>query len=359
MIEKSAVRSYRLIRPDYVNLTDKVKVLLSELLRINGIKFHLIDGRTKTIESFQEKIRKPNKFYENPLKQLTDLSGVRVIVYYHDDVEKVANVLVKEFQVVEKEVSHQASEYNPEQFGYISLHYIVKIGLDRAELSEWKMYESLLVEVQIRTVLQHSWTSISHALQYKNEVDVPKSLRRKLNRLAGLFELADEQFIDIRHESEDARQEASAQILAGNNHIPIDPISLREFINSWGALEGIVDFMLSVEFSFEDPPHAPHRDEHYEEQDYLGFISEHCHRVGLLTIEDLEKALSFNPKNYLKNLFENNNSDWYVSEGFVLYLIIIRAKITDFCVDDLLSSGWGGSTAKKVIEIAKSDAKIS
>jgi putative GTP pyrophosphokinase len=355
MGKEKSVEEYKSIRPTYVLLTDKIQTLLGELLRLNEIKFHLIDGRAKTIESFQEKIRRPNKSYPDPLKELADLSGSRVIVYYHDDVEKVASVLASEFQVVEKEISHQASEYNPEQFGYISLHYIVKISQGRADLAEWKPYEDLLIEVQIRTVLQHSWASISHALQYKNEVDVPKNLRRKLNRLAGLFELADEQFIDIRHESEEAKQTASEQLLAGNHQIPIDPISLREFLNNWPKLRGIVNHMVSVGFSFDIPPEASY-EEDYEEKDYFGVISENCHRFGLTTIEELEQALSFDPKNYLKALYEREHSDWYVSENFTLYLLVIRAKVNDFTVGDLVSAGWGESTAEKVIDVAKLDA---
>lgn len=358
MNKEESVEAYKSIRPTYVLLTNKIKSLLSELLRLSNIKFHLIDGRAKTIESFQEKIRRPNKSYVDPLNELTDLSGVRIIVYYHDDVDNIANVLAKEFIVVEKEISHQASEYNPEQFGYISLHYIIKIRQERAELSEWGPYRDLLVEVQIRTVLQHSWASISHALQYKNEVDVPKQLKRKLNRLAGLFELADEQFIDIRHESEVAKQEASANIKAGNNQIAIDSITLREFLFSWDKLEGIVDFMKNVGFSFDVTPEEYLQDD-YEEQDDFGFVSEHCHRVGLTTIEMLEKALSFDPNMYLSSLYNSEGGDWYVSEGFALYLLVIRAKVELFSVDDLVESGWGRSTAEKVIKAAKADAMLS
>ncbi|ANW25806.1 hypothetical protein BA953_16550 [Vibrio coralliilyticus] len=354
MNEKLVVESYRAIRPSYVLLTEKIQSLLTELLNLREIRFHLIDGRAKTVDSFQEKIRRPSKSYSDPLTELTDLSGVRVIAYYHDDIEKIADVLSSEFQVVE-EVSHQASEYDPEEFGYISLHYIVKISQDRAELAEWNAYKDLLAEVQIRTVLQHSWASISHALQYKNEADVPKSLRRKLNRLAGLFELADEQFVDIRLESDTVKKKVSEQIKAGNHQIPIDPISLREFLNGWSKLGEIVSFMRSVGFSFDEPPYEPYWDERSDELDYLGVTSEHCHRVGLETIEELESALSYDPRKYLQSLFEFDKGDWYVSESFTLYLLLIRAKIEHFSVGDLLSSGWGESTAEKVISLAQDD----
>lgn len=358
MNSEQAVKKYSEMHPRYVLLTQKVQSLIIELLKLNYIKFHLIDGRAKSVESFQEKIRRPNKSYSNPLQELTDLSGVRVIVYYHDDVEKVANVLATEFTVVEKEVSHQASEYNPDEFGYISLHYIVKVSPNRSNLAEWKPYKGLLIEIQIRTVLQHSWASISHALQYKNESDVPKPLRRKLNRLAGLFELADEQFINIRQESESTKQKASEDIQAGNHQIAINPITLQEFLTYWKPMTDIRGFMISVGFSFEISPEFDF-DYEYEEKDYLGVMSEHCLQRGVTTIAMLEENLEFDPKCYLKALFEEDDGSWYVTEGFSLYLLFIRANIETFSVDELISSGWGEATAEKVISIARRDAKLS
>jgi len=65
----------------------------------------------------------------------------------------------------------------------------------------------LSCEVQVRTVLQDAWAIIDHHLVYKNEASVPKALRRKLNSLAGLFETADDQFQQIRHQREDYLEE--------------------------------------------------------------------------------------------------------------------------------------------------------
>lgn len=117
MNEKEMIEKYSLQRPLYVSYTERLKELISELLRLNDIKIHLIEARAKTIESFSEKIRRPGKSYQNPIEELPDLSGIRVIVYYQDDVEKVAEVLKNELEVVESEVSHQPSKYSPDQFG--------------------------------------------------------------------------------------------------------------------------------------------------------------------------------------------------------------------------------------------------
>ena len=50
----------------------------------------------------------------------------------------------------------------------------------------------------MRTILQDAWAIVAHHLSYKQESDIPKELRRKLNALSGLFETADDQFENIR-----------------------------------------------------------------------------------------------------------------------------------------------------------------
>ncbi|ELQ2466460.1 hypothetical protein QTG64_004237 [Vibrio vulnificus] len=358
MSENPAVQQYSELRPKYVHLASKMKALLVELMRANGVKFHLVEARAKTVESFREKIRRPDKSYQNPLEDLSDLCGVRLITYYHDDVAKVAEILAAEFDVVERGESHQASEYNPEEFGYISLHYIVTLGSKRTNLSEWELYKDLKIEVQIRTVLQHSWAAISHALQYKNESDVPKQLRRKLNRLSSLFELADEQFVDIRLESEAAKAEAAEELQQGNTEIPVDNNSLQEFLNNWARIEEIVPYMISLNYSFEEPPYDPeYEDELYSTDRYLGVVATLCERFEIYSISALERTIDFDPKPYLALIA--GDDEWFVSEDFTLFLLLVRAKIESLCTNDLIAIGWAPEIAERVISGARQDAGLS
>jgi hypothetical protein len=58
-------------------------------------------------------------------------------------------------------------------------------------------------EIQARTVLEHAWAEIEHDLGYRSRDAVPDAVRRRLNRLAGLLELADQEFVAIRRELTD------------------------------------------------------------------------------------------------------------------------------------------------------------
>ena len=82
------VEKFQLIRPIYEDFNEKVKNLLKSLIDENQIKYHLIESRTKSIKSFQEKISRKDNKYTNPIEEITDLAGIRIIVYYIDDVEK-------------------------------------------------------------------------------------------------------------------------------------------------------------------------------------------------------------------------------------------------------------------------------
>ena len=71
MSEVDIVEQYTLIRPQYEIFTERTRTLIDELLKIQGIKTHLIEGRTKTVDSFREKIRRPEKSYADPLAELS------------------------------------------------------------------------------------------------------------------------------------------------------------------------------------------------------------------------------------------------------------------------------------------------
>jgi ppGpp synthetase/RelA/SpoT-type nucleotidyltranferase len=191
------VQDYEKLRPLYESFTEQIVELLKTLLANANIKPHAIEGRTKDIIAFREKIIRQDKNYDDPIAEVTDLSGVRIIVYRIDDIEAVASLIESEFIINRMDSAFQNTELEPEEFGYQSLHYIVSLSNERKILFEWSKVKDLCAEVQIRTVLQHAWAQISHALQYKQEVEMTTELRRRLARLASLLELADEEFSAI------------------------------------------------------------------------------------------------------------------------------------------------------------------
>ena len=183
---------------EHTSFTTMLYELMKSLLETLDVKYHTIECRTKTIESLEEKVGRKN--IKDTQKEITDISGIRIILYYVEDIDKVVDLVKNNFTIDERNSVNKANLYNSNEFGYLSVHYIVTLDSKRNILPEWKYFSKLKAEIQIRTVLQHSWASISHELTYKKSYEIPKELERKLFRLAGLFELADEQFLKIKEE---------------------------------------------------------------------------------------------------------------------------------------------------------------
>src|SRR5262245_58733724 len=92
------VHEFRQQRGRYEDFERSLKNLIDGLLRHASIRVHTIESRTKTEESFQDKLSRLGKQYDR-LDEVTDLCGLRVIVYYKSDVARVSELLHREFDV--------------------------------------------------------------------------------------------------------------------------------------------------------------------------------------------------------------------------------------------------------------------
>ena len=195
--QATVVRDFVEQRPKYVNLCEEVAYILRKRLKQKRIQVATVTSRAKSIHSFCEKITR--KSYDDPLTEMTDLAGVRIVYLYKNDKPAIDNLIEQEFEVIEK--VDKMEEKEADRFGYGALHYLVHLGTASSG-ARYEDLRKLTCEIQAGTVLQDAWAIIAHHLSYKQESAVPKSLRRKLNSLSGLFETADDQFDRLREERE-------------------------------------------------------------------------------------------------------------------------------------------------------------
>lgn len=220
----------------YASFSSAVSALVSQLLRLEGIQVHSINHRCKTLASLKGKVAKKRSYQQ--LEEITDLAGVRLITHYEDDVDRVAKVIETEFLVDSKNSIDKRVAMDPDKFGYLSLHYVVSLNQKRAALRENQSYAGLKAEIQIRSILQHSWAEIEHDTGYKSEAEIPRHIRRRFSRLAGLLEIADREFIDIRNELAAYSKEVTEKIEkavcseeGGNlDPLPLDKITIQNFV---------------------------------------------------------------------------------------------------------------------------------
>ena len=178
---------------NYEKLAKELKKSIEELLLGANIDYYDVDYRIKSFQSFKEKIERKN--YKNPFEKIFDICGIRIICFYLSDIEKINEIIRNEFNI--KEDLDKSKELDVDKFGYRSHHFVAKIDESWTITPQFRALDGLFFEVQIRTILMHSWATIDHKLQYKKENDIPIEIRRKLFRLSALIEMSDEEFNDI------------------------------------------------------------------------------------------------------------------------------------------------------------------
>jgi ppGpp synthetase/RelA/SpoT-type nucleotidyltranferase len=198
-----SVAAFSLERGRFEKMASYVSGLISD--HCGGGLIHTTEHRAKMVDSFDKKCRKLNSDdtlrYPRPLENITDLAGVRVIVFLRDSVDVVCNEIGKIFEIVEQEDVGERV-YLKGKFGYQSKHLIIRLGDDRKGLVENKSLQNLVCEIQVRTLLQHAWAEMEHDIQYKGEIDIPLDLNKRFSALAGLLEIADREFASIQRDSE-------------------------------------------------------------------------------------------------------------------------------------------------------------
>lgn len=208
---------------------DAFRVALHERLAAcidrEAIALSQIESRTKSVKSFGEKITSKGK-YADPLEEITDLAGLRVIVYYPNDVRAVGTVIDRELEVDWTNSNRSGHDDPPDRFGYRSDHYIVRLP----HTDEWQRFAGLRAEIQVRTVMQHAWAAVDHEIRYK-AADLPRDLSRRLFRLSALLELADEQFASLQHASHERTEEYARALEHGDLAVDVDILSLRVLVD--------------------------------------------------------------------------------------------------------------------------------
>jgi ppGpp synthetase/RelA/SpoT-type nucleotidyltranferase len=151
----------------------------------------------KAIDSYIGKINKEKDGkikYNTPIKEIQDLIGARVVVYYKQTADEIFDYLSKYFTVVERT---RVIPDEPSKFGYEGLHLICLIS--PIIFNKYKADKLLpdFFELQIKTLYQHAWGQAEHGLGYKPDVKLEIDEKRKLAFIAAQSWGADEILSDL------------------------------------------------------------------------------------------------------------------------------------------------------------------
>ena len=195
---RGAVQAYAAMQPEVRAATDRFVTLVTALLDDAGINYLSVTGRTKSVASFAAKANRSvdgRPLYADPLEEIIDQSGVRVITYLHRDVAAVADLLGDQLKVLDdRDMGQQTASEG--RFGYASRHVVVALDPGRESQPAFEGLRKRRAQVQVRTVLQHAWAEFEHAIRYKGTIpeEYAPDLDRRFTLAAGLLELADREF---------------------------------------------------------------------------------------------------------------------------------------------------------------------
>lgn len=240
MMADEIINKYiRELKDKYEGLSFTIQDLLSSILKSNGIMPHSVTNRAKSPDSLKEKITRDSKDYKDPLSEITDLAGVRVITYFPTDVDKIYELIKKEFMIDYKNTIDKRNTAEPTAFGYASLHIVAQLSQKRLKLSEYSTFKNMKCEIQVRTILQHAWAEIEHDIIYKSTEDMPFELRRRFSYLSGILELADREFESLRIDEKKIRKRIENEIKSNKLDIPVNYDSIMFYLKKYHGAKHI------------------------------------------------------------------------------------------------------------------------
>lgn len=160
-----------------------------------------VDGRVKAISSIIGKANKRNIHIDEIFEKLEDISGVRIICRFVEDIDKVVSIIRerdgKDMNVLEEEdyVTHTKKS------GYRSYHITINYPIYTVNGRK-----DIKAEIQIRTLAMNFWATIEHSLRYKYNGNMPDDLKERLQVCAEAAFILDTEMTTIRDELLEAQK---------------------------------------------------------------------------------------------------------------------------------------------------------
>lgn len=316
---ETILREYQEQLPRFQEAETHISKRLRDYLSEAGVWVAAVESRVKTESSLVGKLELKGNKYKS-LADITDILGLRVITFYPDDVDKVASAIERLYEVDWENSVDKRKLLDIDSFGYLSLHYVCNIPD-----MPYRM------EIQMRTLLQHAWANMYHDTGYKSGVEIPKEYIRNLNRLAGMLELADEQFSQIRLELTDYRRRMQALVASGKlDDAQIDGATFRSYLDldPFGQLNRHIAALNQAEI--QEVPLMP----------YLAVFKE----LGCKTLGDVDRII----KEYYEGAYQIACYQMGLTD---LDIIASSVGPQNLCIAYILKNGGGKAGIRKLFDI--------
>lgn len=183
-------------------LCEHLKDAICEIFNSCGLYFRIF-SRVKSQESIAEKILRGNYGSDKNPKKLQDLIGLRVVLYYYDDLSICRDIMESTFQMVD---SWSKTNFNADEFKATKINGVFKFPAEYFKLytkEMWNLPIDTTFEIQFRTVFFEGWHEIEHDMRYKSLLSDDQfwqgseELSRILNCILANLELSDWSLVQL------------------------------------------------------------------------------------------------------------------------------------------------------------------
>lgn len=135
------------------------------------------------------------KQYANPYDDITDKVGVRFVVLLNSQLAVIKSILenVSDWSFsLDRDLEAEQQE-RPQAFDYAAYHYVVRAS-GEILCGGIEVHAGTPCEVQIKTILQHAYSELTHDTIYKPQIDATASMRRMAAKSMALMEATSDYF---------------------------------------------------------------------------------------------------------------------------------------------------------------------
>lgn len=308
---------YNQIKPNSEKFMAALCDQIENLLSMHSITLGVpLECRVKSFESISQNIER-NKLSLKSVIELDDLVGIRLILLFKRDVEKIHEIMMKTFNIIRYEDT--GARLTETQFGYQSVHYIIKIPKSWLNVPSFHDFIVFKAEVQVRTLAQHIWAATSHVLQYKQEASVPPPIMRSIYRVSAILETVDLEYERLLVERE--------------SYITKVDTSQEDIKLNVDLVQKILDELLPAENKASD--------ESYSEliEDLLYFGIDTVGKLRQLIRSNLSEVLK-EDKLLVKNVLEDKKSPLRPTERLKRGVFFVHVGLARVAIEKQFGNEW-------------------
>ncbi|MCM1214560.1 MAG: (p)ppGpp synthetase [Lachnospiraceae bacterium] len=192
--EKQLDRLYNVV----INNPEKeIERMICKKLDKCGLMYRIF-SRIKEKASVHNKISKKRDTYLKTQKKMQDMIGIRIVLYFRDDVDICIDILNALFEVD----NYEYDQLNTETFKPQRINYVYRTPNNIKQIPDDISDDCLIdntFEVQIRTIFSEGWHEVEHDIRYKylDEWDSATALSRELNGIMAVLEVCDHNIMSI------------------------------------------------------------------------------------------------------------------------------------------------------------------